>query len=90
MTDNQPSPEQATGTRRAAAFFLHNGRRDLDGVNAILQELGGDQDATLYFLLGLGNVFETLLPVVYSSTGQWLVQQLVADLAGVEHGRDVA
>ena len=81
-----PTPEQAAGIRRAAAFLIHNGNRDVAGVNAVLSELNGDQGETLRFLLGIGNVFESLLPVVYSNAGQWLVRQTIADLAGVENG----
>ncbi len=85
MTDT-PSPEQAAGVRRAACFIIHNGNRDLDGVNAVLAELAGDEGETLRFLLGIGTVFETLLPIVYSNAGQWLVRQTIADLAGIENG----
>ncbi|MCW2608727.1 MAG: hypothetical protein JWO60_3420 [Frankiales bacterium] len=83
-----PTPEMARGTRRAAAFLLHNGNRDLDGVNAILTELNGESD-TLNFLLGIGYVFESLLPIMYSQAGQWLVRETIGDLAGIEHGGEV-
>lgn len=86
---NAPTPEQAAGVRRAACFILHNGNRDLEGVNAVLNELDGDVNLTLQFILGIGTVFETLLPIIYSNTGQWLVRQTIADLAGIEQG-DVA
>lgn len=85
----KPTPEQAAGTRRAACFLLHNGNRDLDGVNSVLGELVGDHDETVRFLMGLGTVFETLIPIIYSEAGQWLLRQTIADLAGIEQG-DVA
>jgi len=81
-----PTPEQAAGVRRAAVFLIHNGTRNIDGVNAVLAELAGDQDETVRFLIGLGTVFETLLPIMYSNAGQWLVRQTIADLAGIENG----
>lgn len=81
-----PRPDQAAAVRRASAFLLHNGNRDLDGVNAVLDEVAGNELATLHLLLGLGTVFESLLPVIYSDAGQWLVRQTIADLAEIEDG----
>ena len=81
-----PTPEQAAAVRRGAAFLIHHGNRDIEGVNAILAELDQDQDLTVRFLMGIATVVETLLPIIFSSTGQWLVQQTCADLAQIECG----
>lgn len=81
----KPSSEQAASVRRGAAFLIHHGNRNVDGVNAILGEIDGEEQ-TLQFLMGVATVFETLMPVLYSQAGQWLMQQTVADLAGMEVG----
>lgn len=87
MTD-RPTSEQAAGIRRAAVFLLHNGNRDIEGINAVLAEMTTHEDR-VHFLFGVGNLFESVIPVVFSQTGQWMVRQLVADLAGVEHSGGV-
>lgn len=81
-----PNSDQAAGVRRAAAFFLHHGNRDGEGVQAVLSELSADPMETYHFLMGIGHLLEVLLPILFSSAGQWLVRQTIADLAGIESG----
>lgn len=79
-------PKQAAATRQAAAFLLHAGNQNQAGMNAVLDELNQDPEMSSRFVFGMASVFHTLMPVLYSNAGQWLMQQTVADLAGLEHG----
>jgi hypothetical protein len=86
MSPDLPRPEQAAAVRRASAYLLHHGNGDAAGVTAIVEELNQDPLATGYFVEGMAIVFETLVPVIYSEAGKWLVQQTLNDLAAIEHG----
>lgn len=73
-------PIDTTGTRRAAALFLHYTRGDAVGFNAVVEELENGADAR-DLVLGLLSLWTATVPQIVTPLGQRCIESLVLDLA---------
>lgn len=84
MTDHGIyDPDDATREdwRRSAALVLHHSRADADGVNAILRE-AYEAGRIAPLILGVCDVYSTLLPELRTETAITFLSEWVLNLAG--------
>ena len=80
MTDLNPT---AADCRRAAALISHHGQSNLVGVNAVLQE-AVEADRITPLILGMLDLYQTIVPVIYTRLGMQALSAAVIDLARAE------
>jgi len=74
--------------RRAALLLVHHARRDRDGVNEVIRQVREDPDpaeSTTALVFAVVEIFEGLVPMMFTDTGVRLLSTVVLDLAGQDH-----
>ncbi len=86
MTD-RPEAHTVDHTRRAATLLVHHARRDVAGVNDVIQQVREDDnpaESTTALIFAVVQVFEGVVPMLFTDTGIRLLSTVVLDLAGLD------
>ncbi len=83
-TPDLSTPEIARFARRAVALLVHYGERDVDGLNAVLEEVKGPADCA-HLVVALLGLIEHLAPQTYTPAGIAIARSVIPDLAHREH-----
>ena len=73
----------AADNRRAAALVAHHGRRDFDGINAILGETTEAKRAT-ELIFAVLDLYQELVPAVHTPLGLQFLSSYLHKVAGLE------
>ncbi len=79
-----PQTPQLIDAKRAAALVVHFGRRDLEGVNDVINTVNADPDpnaATARLLFAVLELYAGVLPMLHTARGLALLSQMVVDLS---------
>lgn len=69
--------------RRAAALVAHHGNNNVDGINAVLQE-AAEADRVTQLFLAILDLYQTIVPALYTKLGMQALSQTVLDIANRE------
>ncbi len=75
-------------TRRAATLLVHHARRDVAGVNEVIRQVREDDnpdESTTALLFAVVQIFEGVVPMLFTDTGIRLLSTVVLDLAGQDN-----
>ncbi len=79
-----PQTPQLVDAKRAATLVVHFGRRDLEGVNEVIDRVNADPDpnaATARLLFATLELYAGILPALHTPRGLHLLSQMVVDLS---------
>ncbi len=79
-----PQTPQLEDARRAATLVVHFGRRDLEGVNEVINGVNADPDpsaATARLLFAVLELYAGILTALHTPRGLALLSQMVVDLS---------
>ncbi len=79
-----PQTPQLVDAKRAATLVVHFGRRDVEGVNDVINTVNADPDpnaATARLLFAVLEFYAGILPALHTPRGLTLLSQMVVDLA---------
>ncbi|MDP9437055.1 MAG: hypothetical protein M3P93_18460 [Actinomycetota bacterium] len=82
-----PQTPQLVDAKRAAALVVHFGRRDVEGVNTVINDVNADPNsnaATARLLFAVLELYAGILPALHTPRGLDLLSQMVVDLARVD------
>ena len=82
---------QILDAKRAATLAVHFGRRDVEGVNAVIEEVNAEPDpnaATARLLFATLELYAGILPALHTPAGLRLLSQMVVDLSRVDLGTE--
>jgi len=74
-------------TRRAATLLVHHARRDVAGVNEVIRQVREDDnpaESTTALIFAVVQVFEGVVPMLFTDTGIRLLSTVVLDLARLD------
>ncbi len=78
---------QLADAKHAAALVVHFGRRDVEGVNEVIDRVNADPDpnaATARLLFAVLELYAGILPALHTPRGLDLLSAMVVDLARVD------
>ncbi len=81
MTSQTP---QLVDAKRAATLVVHFGRRDVEGVNDVINTVNADPDpnaTTARLLFAVLELYAGILPALHTPRGLALLSQMVVDLS---------
>ncbi len=79
-----PQTPQLVDAKRAATLVVHFGRRDVEGVNDVINTVNADPDpnaTTARLLFAVLELYAGILPALHTPRGLALLSQMVVDLS---------
>ena len=86
-----PQTPQLVDAKRAATLVVHFGRRDLEGVNDVIDGVNADPDpnaATARLLFAVLELYAGILPALHTPRGLSLLNAMVVDMSRVDLGAE--
>ncbi len=85
---NQQTP-QLVDAKRAATLVVHFGRRDVEGVNHLINTVNAEPDpnaATARLLFAVVELYANILPALHTPRELDLLTAMIVDLSRVDLG----